>query len=147
MKKLLIVGQCYDMAQPKDSIVKSVTSDLYYIYGKGQVKFDFDVEPDGIRLIFYRQYGDFYTPTAERTQHPGETDTFSWDFHILMGVDRKDYPTIADFQHYPWRNIFYPILGQFELSDYRKEIKGRHDAITGIECHDDREKVEYKIFV
>lgn len=117
-KTICIVGMQYDMSiMDIDYVKQSVQEDLDYIYSSGKIQFEMIEDANGAyHLLFKRKYGKWYTP--ERTVFCDEKMVFSPDAHILLGTNRKNYPTDADLEK--WSNAYIHYL---PLADVEKEYQ------------------------
>lgn len=122
-KSLCIVGGIYDMdVMPLETVKEYVQADLDYIYGSDKIIFEMTQDETGAyHLIFKRRYGDWYS--HQRTIFSEKT-IFSPEAHILLGTNRKNYPTEVDLESWDNAYIHYLSLADVE-KDYQKASKAR----------------------
>lgn len=150
MKKkqtICIVGMQYNMSvMDIDYVKQSVQEDLDYIYGSGKIQFDMNVdETNAYHLIFKRRYGDWYSP--KRTVFSDEKTVFAPDVHILLGTNRKDYPTEADLEKCDNACLHYISLSDV-LTEFQKASKTRgSEKVQSLDVSESRDEVEFIIGV
>lgn len=141
-KSLCIVGGIYDMdVMPLETVKEYVQDDLNHIYGLDKIKFEISEENGAYHLLFKRRYGDWYNP--ERTVFSDDKTVFAPDVNILLGTNRKDYPTEADLDKWDNACLHYISLSDV-LTDYQKASKTRgSEKVTSLDVNENDELVEF----